>query len=52
MSGMGIGVRNASTRCKGVGEFGSALLRHKLAQDGARKFRIGKRGSLRLVGLS
>ena len=38
-------VRNASTRCKGVGEFGSALLRHKLAQDEAREFRIGKRGS-------
>ena len=41
---MGISVRNALTRCKGVGGFGSASLRHKLAQDGARGFRIGKGG--------
>ena len=40
---MGIGVGNASTRCKGVGEFGSALLRCELAQDGAREFGSGKR---------
>ena len=32
---------NASTRRKGVGVFGSALLRHKLAQDGARGFGFG-----------
>ena len=34
-------VKNASTRRKGVGVFGSALLRHELAQDGARGFRSG-----------
>ena len=31
-------VGNASTRCKGVRVFGSALLRCKLARDGARGF--------------
>ena len=31
-------VRNVSTRCKGVGVFGSALLRCELARDGARGF--------------
>ena len=35
-------VGNASMRCKGVRGFGSALLRCKLAWDGARGFRIGK----------
>ena len=39
---MGIGVGNMSTRCKGVREFGSALLRCKLAWDGVRGFGIGK----------
>ena len=34
-------VRNASTRRKGVGVFGSVLLRHELAQDGARGFGSG-----------
>ena len=35
-------VRNASTRCKGVGVFGSVLLRCELAQDEARGFGFGK----------
>ena len=39
---LGIGVGNVLIRCKGVGEFGSVLLRHELARDGARRFRIGK----------
>ena len=34
-------VGNASTRCKGVGVFGSALLRRELALDGARGFGFG-----------
>ena len=34
-------VRNASARHKGVGVFGSVLLRRKLAQDGARGFGFG-----------
>ena len=34
-------VGNALTRRKGVGVFGSALLRHELAWDGARGFRFG-----------
>ena len=34
-------VGNASTRHKGVGVFGSALLRRELARDGARGFRSG-----------
>ena len=34
-------VGNASTRCKGVGVFGSALLRCELARDGARGFGSG-----------
>ena len=33
MLGMGIGVGNASTRCKRVGGFGSALLKCELAWD-------------------
>ena len=33
-------VGNALMRCKGVRGFRSALLRHELAQDGAREFRI------------
>ena len=36
-------VGNASARRKGVGVFGSALLRCELAQDGARGFRFGIR---------
>ena len=32
---------NVSTRHKGVGVSGSALLRHELARDGARGFRSG-----------
>ena len=39
---LGIGVGNVLIRRKGVGEFGSVLLRHELARDGARRFRIGK----------
>ena len=42
---MGIGVRNVLTRRKGVKGFGSALMRCKLAWDGARRFGIGKSGS-------
>ena len=42
---MGIGVENASMRCKGVGGFGSALLRHRLVRDGARGFGIDKQDS-------
>ena len=34
-------IGNALTRCKGVGVFGSALLRCELAWDGARGFRFG-----------
>ena len=34
-------VENVSTRHKGVRVFGSALLRHELARDGTRGFRIG-----------
>ena len=42
---MGIGVRNVLTRRKGVRGFRSALMRCKLAWDGARRFGIGKSGS-------
>ena len=40
--GMCVDVRNVSMRHKGVRGFRSALLRHKLAWDGARGFGIGK----------
>ena len=40
---MGINVGNVLMRCKGIGGFGSALLRCELAQDGARGFGSGKK---------
>ena len=38
-------VGDALMRCKGVRGFRSALLRCKLARDGARGYRVGKRCS-------
>ena len=42
-------VGNVSTRCKGVRGFRSALLKHELAQNGARGFGVGNECSGRVL---